>query len=180
MRFWFNFLILFVVLITNKFFLFNEEFLILISFISFCFLITQKLGYSINLRFSEKLVLLQTSFSFSLETILVKLKQKKKLNLKYINFSKFIYLLKKHYLLYSTVFLQKLIYYLNNKEKFFLTIKLNAFKDLEKDYLKLIILLLLKKINTLNLLIHFYSKTVKIKKFETIKFITKLILLKKI
>ena len=80
MRFYFGSTILFVMIVANKLFLFNEEFLILISFLGFCFVIYENLSLVITLRFNEKTSLLKSSLLNSINGLYIQLSQKKNLN----------------------------------------------------------------------------------------------------
>nr|YP_010619987.1 ATP synthase F1 subunit 4 [Tayloriella tenebrosa]WAX04000.1 ATP synthase F1 subunit 4 [Tayloriella tenebrosa] len=180
MKFLFSFVILFVLVITNKLFLFNEEFLILLSFICFCFVVYSQLGFSVSLRFKTKTLAIQNSLLISINSISSKLNEKKILNQKIIDFKKNINLLKKYYLKFSIKFLKQFIVYLNTQEKINFLNKLFELNKLEKEYFKLIMLLLLKKINTINVLTKFCGTNLFIKRFQTLNLINKLSLLKKI
>nr|YP_010620217.1 ATP synthase F1 subunit 4 [Dictyomenia sonderi]WAX04253.1 ATP synthase F1 subunit 4 [Dictyomenia sonderi] len=176
----FGFIILFVLIITNKLFLFNEEFLILISFISFCFVISEQLGNFVKNHFEAKTDKIKNSLLISLNLIKNVLIESKKINQKIILLQNNFTSLKKYYIKFSTDFFAQLILFLNNKEKANFLNKLYYLNKIEKDYLKLIVLLLLKKINVLDLLIKFYGNKLKIKRFRTLNLINKLNLIKKI
>lgn len=180
MNFIFIYLIISIIIISNKFFLFNEEFLILISFVSFCFVIYAKLSPQISSRLNLKSSSIKKSFSISLNSISDILTQKKNLNLKFNNL-KFIFIsLKKYYLNFSIKFVNDFLLYLKSAEKNNLITKLNYFVNLEKDYLKFITLLLLKKLNQINILLNFFNFRIKIKRFQVINMISRLNLIKKI
>nr|YP_010620056.1 ATP synthase F1 subunit 4 [Rhodomelopsis africana]WAX04069.1 ATP synthase F1 subunit 4 [Rhodomelopsis africana] len=180
MKFLFSFIILFVLIITNKFFLFNEEFLILISFISFCFVIYEQLGSMLNLRFEEKVLIIKNSLLTSINLISNKLAEQKQLNNKLVYLETNFNLLKKYYLQFSTSFMTQFVIYLSVKEKINFLNKLVYLNQLEKAYFKLIVLLLLKKISTINLLLNFYASDLQIKRFKTLNLINNLSLIKKI
>nr|YP_010619964.1 ATP synthase F1 subunit 4 [Xiphosiphonia pinnulata]WAX03977.1 ATP synthase F1 subunit 4 [Xiphosiphonia pinnulata] len=180
MKFTFVFVILFVFVITNKLFLFNEEFLILLSFASFCFVISEQLGITLNSYFEKKSLVIKDSLLTSINLVFNKLNQKKEINKKIINFKKNINFLKKYYLKFSIKFLTQFIVYLNIKEKNNFLNKLVYLNQLEKEYFKLIILFLFKKIKMINLLLKFYGNTLQIKRFQTLNLINKLILIRKI
>nr|YP_010620194.1 ATP synthase F1 subunit 4 [Dipterosiphonia australica]WAX04230.1 ATP synthase F1 subunit 4 [Dipterosiphonia australica] len=180
MQFLFIFSILFVLIITNKLFLFNEEFLILLSFIGFCVVINEHLAPIINSRFEDKITLIKNSLLNSLNSLFETLSQNKLINNKLINLNIIFNSLKKYYLLVTYKFLKNYLNYLKIKEKTNLINKLIEFKQLEKDYLKFIILLILKKIKVLNNLNKFYSKYLQIKRFQTINLINKLNLINQI
>nr|YP_010620240.1 ATP synthase F1 subunit 4 [Deltalsia parasitica]WAX04276.1 ATP synthase F1 subunit 4 [Deltalsia parasitica] len=176
----FVFVILFVIIITNKLFLFNEEFLILLSFMSFCFVVYKQLGEKINLHFETKTLNIKHSLVISINLISEKLNEMKKLNEKILNLQKNFNSLKKYYLTFSRKFLTQFIIYLNNIEKLNFSNKLVCLTKIKEEYFKLIVLLLIKKMQIINLLIQFYGNNLKIKRFQTLNFINKLILIKKI
>nr|YP_010620125.1 ATP synthase F1 subunit 4 [Melanothamnus gigas]WAX04161.1 ATP synthase F1 subunit 4 [Melanothamnus gigas] len=180
MKFVFSFIVFFVLIITNKFFLFNEEFLILLSFISFCFLVYEKLTSLIELRFFEKSKFIQLQFLTSLNSISEKLLEKQKITLQFIQLPFTFRALKKYYLILSFNFLNKILLYLNRKEKNNFLLNLIRFNHLEKEFLKFITLLILKKSFIINSIIKFYGINLTIKRFQTINLINKLNLLKKI
>nr|YP_010620079.1 ATP synthase F1 subunit 4 [Pterosiphonia complanata]WAX04092.1 ATP synthase F1 subunit 4 [Pterosiphonia complanata] len=180
MKFLLVFIILFVFIITNKFFLFNEEFLILLSFGSFCFVIYEKLGSVLNTRFEEKTLFIKNSLLTSIHLISIKLNESKRINKQFIKLKLHFSLLKKYYLKFSIDFLTNFAMYLNVKEKNYFLNKLNYLKQIEKEYSKLILLLLIKKIKIISVLIKFYGVDLKIQRFRTLNLINKLILLKKI
>lgn len=180
MNFFFSFLILFVIIITNKLFLFNEEFLILLSFSGFCFVTYEKLAPDVNLYFSKKLVSIEDSLKSSLELVSLKLIQKKSLNSKLVGLQTTFTMLKRHYLNFSADFLYNYLFYLKNKEKSNLLTNLEAFSRIEKDYSKFIFLLVTKKINTISIMTMFYSSKLLIRQFKLINHISRLSSIKKI
>lgn len=180
MKFLFSFLILFITIISNKLFLFNEEFLILISFIGFSFAIYNRISPNINLHFKDKTSLIKTSLIVSLDSIIDKLDQKKELNDKINNLRIIFSSLKVHYLTLSTKFFNYFLIYLDNKEKNNLIFNLETLKRLEKDYAKFILLLVNQKLGSINNLLFFFSSKFQIKQFKLINKINRLVLIKKI
>lgn len=180
MKFLLSFLVIFITIISNKLFLFNEEFLILISFIGFSFIIYEKLSPNINLRFEEKTSQIHVSLINSLDSIINKLIQKKTLNNKISNLRTIFVSLKNHYLFFSSEFFNHFLVYLNNKEKNNLATNLELLKRLEKDYAKFVLLLINKKLNSINTLLLFFSSKFQIKQFKLISKINRLALIKKI
>nr|YP_011017756.1 ATP synthase F0 subunit b [Polysiphonia morrowii]WQF69602.1 ATP synthase F0 subunit b [Polysiphonia morrowii] len=180
MNFFFTFLVFFIAIISNKIFLFNEEFLILLSFGGFCFIIYEKFGSSISFRFEEKSKFIEMSIVDSLNSITKKLIQKKELNKKIINLKNTFRSLKNYYFSFSSFFLNKFLVYLNNKHKNNLITNLQILTRLEIDYTKFILLLVNKKLNSIGLLTLFFGSTLKVKKFKLINTINRLALIKKI
>nr|YP_010620171.1 ATP synthase F1 subunit 4 [Gredgaria maugeana]WAX04207.1 ATP synthase F1 subunit 4 [Gredgaria maugeana] len=180
MKFLFSFIILFVVIITNKLFLFNEEFLILLSFFSFCFVLSEQLSPLINFRFEKKISLIKISLIDSLKLIHIQFSQKKKLNTNLKKLNTNLKKLKNHYENFTLDFLTQFICYLKINEKYNFLNKFLYLVQLENDYLKLIVSLLIKKINSTNNLIKFFGMKLKIKRFQTFYFINQIFLIKKI
>lgn len=180
MNFFFAFLVLFIAIISNKFFLFNEEFLILLSFGGFCFVIYEKFSPAINSRFEEKSKSIEISLVDSLNSITEKLTQKKELNIKIISLKNTFKSLKNYYFTFSSSFLTQFLVYLNNKHKNNLITNLEILTRLEVDYTKFILLLINKKLNLIGLLTLFFSSILKVKKFKLINTINRLTLIKKI
>lgn len=176
----FFFFVLGIFIIANKFFLFNEEFLILISFISFCYLIYIKLSPQINLQFENKVVDLQNSFASSLNSILFNLKQKKELNNKLVKFKFIFESLKIYYKSFSNKFLTEFLRYLKLKSKNDLINRLFLFSVIENEYSKFITFLLVEKLNNISNLLTFLNFKIRIKRFQTFSKINKIRLLKKI
>nr|YP_009325905.1 ATP synthase F0 subunit b [Vertebrata lanosa]APC24946.1 ATP synthase F0 subunit b [Vertebrata lanosa] len=180
MNFLLIYLIILIMIISNNFFLFNEEFLILIAFTSFCFIIYNKLTPLISLRLENKSFFIEKSFVTSLNLIHNILIDKKKNNLKFNNL-KFIFIsLKKYYSNFSIKFINEFLKYLKFIEKNNLIIKLNYFTVLEKNYKKFITSLLIEKLNKINNSFNFFNSKIKIKKFQTINAVNRLNLIKKI
>ena len=169
-----------IILISNNLFLFNEEFLILISFIGFCFIIHEKLSPLVHVSFQDKIFSLKTITLDSLNNVHSNLVKKKKMNKEIKNFKLLFSCLKNHYLALSKIFLNNLLNYLNNKEKSSILLKLTLLNRIEKDYTKIIFLLINKKIILIGFLLKFFNNNLKIKKFKTISLINKLVLIKKI
>lgn len=180
MNFLFCFFIFFIIIISNSLFLFNEEFLILISFIAFCFVTYDNLSSQFQIRFSNKIFNINKLISASLDSIQKKLLQKKEINLKSMYFKNIFVSLKKHYSNFSLKFFKEFLIYLKVKEKNRLINKLIQFTNLEKDYSKFITSVILKKLNQINTLSSFFTSTFKVKRFKTISSINRLKLINKI
>lgn len=180
MKFFFSGIILFVFIISNKLFLFNEEFLILISFAGFCFVIYENLSSFFNVRFSEKSLLIKSLLLNSIDGLQNQLINKKKNNEKFCNLKIILLALKKYYLKFSKQFLIHLIIYSKNCEKVKLNDKLKEIKFLENSYSKFILLIVLRKTQDISLNKFFFENNLKIKRFRTLKSINNLNLIKKI
>lgn len=180
MKFYFSYLIFFIFIIANKFFLFNEEFLILICFVAFCFTMYNKLSFSLQARFDEKINSDKFLIIESLLKIEDNLKHKYFLNKKIKKFKNLFFLLKNYYKNLTNKFLIDFLSYMNNLEKTNINNKLFIIKLIEVEYSKFVFLLINKKINSLSKLIFFLNNTLLIKKFKIINKINKLSILKKI
>nr|QUJ09427.1 ATP synthase F1 subunit 4 [Neorhodomela munita] len=173
-------IIFLIIVISNNLFLFNEEFLIFLSFSAFCFLVHERLNPTIQALFQDKILLVKTVTLDSLDSVYLNLLNKKKLNKDLKDFKLLFGYLRSYYLSLSRVFLNNLLSYLNNSEKSSILAKLFIFHRIEKEYIKLIFLLINRKISLISFLIKFFSKNLNIKKFKTISIINKLYLIKKI
>ena len=180
MKFYFSYLILLIFIISNKLFLFNEEFLILICFIAFCFVVYSKLTSTIQIRFDEKINTTESLIFESLLKIEKNLESKYYLNKKIIGFKKLFISLKNYYVNLTNKFLLNFVTYIENLEKSNVLNKLFILKFIELEYSKFIFLLITKKINSLSRLIFFLSNHLLIKRFKIFNKINLLILLKKI
>lgn len=169
-----------IILVSSDFLLFTEESLILLCFIVFCTLSYNNLNNSINNYFNNinlKTIKKIDDFynliiDFFNKEISYKKKEKDVLN----QFLK----LKNYYLNLNNEFSNKILKYQNNKKISVLNDKLIFTLNLEKQYQKLIInimLLKIKKLITLNL---FYKNNIKIKDFFCVSKINLLEYLKKI
>ena len=180
MKFYFPYIIFVIFIISNKLFLFNEEFLILICFIAFCFTIYYKLSTSIQLRFDDKINSDKSLIIESLFKIENNLSNKYFLNKKINKFKNLFILLKNYYKRLTTKFMLSFLTYADNLEKTNIINKLFILKLIEVEYSKFVFLLISKKISSLSKLISFFSNNLLINKFKIISKINKLILLKKI
>lgn len=180
MKSYFPYLILSIFFISNKLFLFNEEFLILICFVAFSFFLYFKLNLLVKSRFDNKLNLSENLISQSLIKIEKNLVYKHNLNKKIIKFKSLFSFLKNYYLDLINQFISSFSIYINNLEKFNILSKFSTLKLIELEYSKFIFFLVSKKINLLGKLIFFINNILLIKRFRIINKINKLILLKKI
>lgn len=180
MKFYFPYLIFIIFIISNKLFLFNEEFLILLCFTAFCFSIYIKLSSSIQNRFNDKIKLDKSLILESLITLEKNLIHKYSLNKKTLEYKSLFFLLKNHYKNLSNQFVKNLLNYLDNINKSNLVTKLIVFSRIESEYSRLIFLLINKKISSISSLLFFFTNVLPINRFKIFNKINKLILLKKI
>nr|WAX04115.1 ATP synthase F1 subunit 4 [Polysiphonia sp.] len=180
MSLFFNFSIFFILLISNQFFLFNEEFLIFLSFFTFYIVVHSKLSQMIQKRFYEKAEMIQLNLINSIEFNHKNLLIHQNLNKKIIKLSIKLSGLKNYYLKFSQNFFIVLLNFLIIKENQNLLNKFSNLSRFEHDCLKFVVIILIKKIQLLQLLTKFYSSTIIIKRFQTINLINKINLIKKI
>lgn len=180
MKLYFPYLIFSILIISNKLFLFNEEFLILICFIAFSFFLYLKLNSLVNLRFTNKIILSENLIRDSLDKIENNLIQQASLNKKIKKFKSLFSILKNYYLNLVHKFNLKFTIYTDNLKKSDFLTKLYMLKLIELEYSKLIFILINKKVITLSKLILFANNTLLLKKFKIITKVNKLILFKKI
>jgi len=160
--------LLVILAISQNIFILNEEFLILICFILFCLLSYEKLGlffFNFLNNNSKKLqeLLLLSFYQYSSNTKeLLNWNKKTNNTLIYFKFLKFYYKNLNQKILF------KLINFQNNKKSTIFVKKLQFIKNLESQFLKLILLIILEKTNQIVLLHNFYYKKCKIKKFDSI------------
>nr|YP_009511871.1 ATP synthase F0 subunit b [Hydropuntia rangiferina]AXI97748.1 ATP synthase F0 subunit b [Hydropuntia rangiferina]UAD89774.1 ATP synthase F0 subunit b [Hydropuntia rangiferina] len=159
-------ILLSLILISQNIILLNEETLILLCFIIFCWIGFNKLKDSIYEDFEIQKKDLEIEFSESfnilLKSVNKKLTLQKILPLWLINFSD----LKRHLLSLNLILIDKLpnLYVQRNKDNFLK--KLSSIKRIEQQTNKLIGLLLIKKIEKITLLRYFYISKIKVKTFE--------------
>nr|WQF69412.1 ATP synthase F0 subunit b [Bostrychia moritziana] len=153
--------------ISSKILLLNEELLILICFIFFCWIGIEKFSFSINSFFENKNYSDKTKLINSFTTTTLKLNQQIKFN-KTINKTKslFIYL-KQHYLSSSSKYLTNFTLFIQNKKNLLLQNQLNLLLNLEKSYEKQIFFVLFDKLKSNIQILNFYQKKYKISKFQS-------------
>nr|YP_009365196.1 Ymf39 [Gracilaria changii]ARJ60478.1 Ymf39 [Gracilaria changii]ART65147.1 ymf39 [Gracilaria changii] len=164
-----NFSIIFLlslILISKNIILLNEEILILLCFITFCWLGFTKLKDSLNMDFKNQKDAIKVKFLESFKSIVnslsTSLKWQKLFTLLITNFS----VLEKHFKRLSLKTVQKLPLLQEQEiQKVYLK-KLLFTKRLEQQTSKLISLLLIKKIERVTFLKYFYSTRVKIPVFQ--------------
>lgn len=158
--------LVFIILISQDIFLFNEESLILICFISFCFISVKNLNFFVNSFFQSNSKKIEITFTNSFTPLLVVLIQKikwlsklKKLKL-YFNF------LKNYYNYFNYEISNKLNNYQNYQIQLKFNSKMNFIVLVEAQFLKLLILLLIQKIQKISTLNQFFNSKLKIKTFQ--------------
>ena len=159
-------LFIFLLLITQKILLLNEESLILLCFITFISLSFYNLGESVNSSLQEQSSQIKNTLSQSLQTLFVTLQQFSILHKSYKSTLKKFTSLKVHY--YKLVaLLARLVStfgasYLNlsyNK-------KLNFLNKIEEQTIKLFIAVVLKKLNLIIKNRYFFISSIQISQFK--------------
>lgn len=171
---WFLYFIFIVVLISSNILLFNEEFLILLCFIAFsvlCYnnleIIFQSYFEEFNKRLNKQFFQFYNGISSILKSEIYYQKQK-------INIVSKFFKLKNYYSRLNQKLLIKVLNYQKKIKNQFLNQKIVFISNLEQQFQKLIISLILIKIKKLITLTFFYQKTIKI---TNLRCIDKLILL---
>ena len=158
-------LCIFVVLVSQKILLLNEEFLILLCFITFIWLGLTNLGEPIFKSFKSQSFLTEKSLKESLNKNLIVLKQ----------FSSFLYLLKtisqKFEILkdYYQTFMQLFLTLLVNYNKSYLVssyrTRLDFLSKVENQTIKLLVVILIKKLTKITKIKKFYVSSIKMNQF---------------
>ena len=180
MKSYFSYFVLGIFIISNKLFLFNEEFLILICFSSFCSVIHFKLKSSIQFWFENKINSNESLLVSSINNTEGYLKGKHSLNSKLLDCKKLFTLLKTYYNKFLNNYLKTYSAYLGNTYKLKVLNKLELLKRVEGGYSKLVLLLITNKINSISILINFYRDVLPINRFRLIDRINKQNLFNKI
>nr|YP_009295173.1 ATP synthase B chain precursor [Dasya binghamiae]AOH77185.1 ATP synthase B chain precursor [Dasya binghamiae] len=159
------FIIISIILISQDFLLFNEEFLILLCFIGFCWVFLDNVGSSVDSSFKEKSDKIQTDILVSYDNILQVFKKKINLNSKKIKLYTFFLKIKNYYLNFNLFIIKNLNNFQTTKKQIIFKNKLLFVYNLEQQFFKLITLLILTKIKKLVFLNIFYKSNIKISNF---------------
>lgn len=151
--------------ISQDLLLFNEESLILICFISFSWLFIKNIGTGINEYFQNESKKIEGSIFTSYNDLLIKIKNKLQVNYKKLILKTYFIKIKEYYLKVNFKLINKLIDLQITKKQINFNTKLYFAYNIEQQFKKLIILLIITKINKLIFLNLFCSKTLKINKF---------------
>ena len=158
-------LCIFIVLVSQKILLLNEEFLILLCFITFVLLGLNNLGESIFESFRTQSSFIEKSLKESLNKNLIVLKQ---LSL-FLNLPKTISqkfeILKTYYQTFTQLFSRLLVNY--NKSYLILSYqaRLNFLSKVENQTVKLLIIILTKKLTKIIKIKQFYISSIRINQF---------------
>lgn len=161
----FFFFLILIILISQDFLLFNEESLILICFIGFCWICLDNLGHSITNYFYIQSTKITNDILLSYNNFLTVLKKQIQLNKKKRNLFTYFLKIKNYSLKFNYYTINKLEQLQINKKQVNFQNKLIFVYNLEKQFLKLITLLIITKIKRLVLLNKFYKNELKIKNF---------------
>ena len=158
----------FILLVTQKILLLNEESLILLSFIVFILLSLNNFSDSISTSLNNQITQIKSSLKESLKKVLDLLQNfsmlNKNLKLILVNFLE----LKSYYKTFI-IFLERLvvnynIYYLTSTYKK----KLNFINKIEEQTFKLLTIIIIKKLNLIIRTKYFYSSSIKVSQFSSI------------
>nr|YP_011017710.1 ATP synthase F0 subunit b [Griffithsia okiensis]WQF69533.1 ATP synthase F0 subunit b [Griffithsia okiensis] len=166
MNFFLYFLIV-TLIISQKIFLLNEEFLILLCFISFLFLVFDKLKTNLNDFFKLETNQIESNLKKSFNNFLKILEDKKNWNTKLLKIKIYFNFLKIYYLNINLINSEKIIKLQNFKKKSNFKLKLLFINNYEKQISKLLVILLLKKINKISHINYFFKNSFKLTKFNT-------------
>lgn len=158
-------LFIFTFLVTQKILLLNEESLILLCFIMFILLSVNNLGISLNNSLRNQSIQISESLIYSLKNLLITLKKhsllKEDFRIVFLNFSKF----KDHYN-HLILILGNLI---SSYTKYNLILAYNKrllFIDkVEKQTIKLLNTIIIKKLGSIVKIKYFYNSSIKITSF---------------
>nr|WOL37365.1 ATP synthase F0 subunit b [Polyopes affinis] len=152
-------------LISQNILLLNEETLILICFVTFCWLSFSRLSELVNTSFVDRSKKIEQSFVDSLSQVEETLNINSDLQQK---FKKLVFdfkILKDHFIVLNKVVSNKLVNYLvQNSQTTYLS-KLVFTQRLEQQTTKLLALLLSKKLYRIALLRQFYAQKLKLSSF---------------
>nr|YP_011017733.1 ATP synthase F0 subunit b [Heterosiphonia pulchra]WQF69556.1 ATP synthase F0 subunit b [Heterosiphonia pulchra] len=160
-----NYLIL-IILISQNFILFNEEFLIFVCFICFCFICLENMGNNVFNYFKFQALSIESVIVNSYKQLLFISNKQIKFNKKIINITSYFKNFKEYYIKFNFNIINNLKnLQLAKKHKLFKE-KLHFSLTLEAQFSKLIILLLVSKIKKIILLHIFFNNCIKLKNFK--------------
>nr|YP_009511846.1 ATP synthase F0 subunit b [Gracilaria gracilis]AXI97723.1 ATP synthase F0 subunit b [Gracilaria gracilis] len=159
-------IILSLILISKNFILLNEETLILLCFVTFCWLSFNKLKDSFQADFENQRNEIETkfleSFGFIVNSVSMNLKWQKLFPIVITNFC----LLEKQFVTLSSGMINQLPSLQNRDVREAYLKKLSFTKRLEQQTSKLVSLVLVKKIEKITFLKYFYATKIKISIFQ--------------
>nr|YP_010199841.1 ATP synthase F0 subunit b [Hydropuntia urvillei]UAD89849.1 ATP synthase F0 subunit b [Hydropuntia urvillei] len=159
-------ILLSLILISQNIILLNEETLILLCFITFCWICFNKLKSSINTDFENQRNIIKTELLESFESIVKSLVKNLELQKIFPIFISNFIKLEKHFQTLNWAIIKHLpILHIREVQQIFLK-KLFFTKRLEQQTSKLVSLLLVKKIEKITFLKLFYLTKIKISIFE--------------
>ena len=156
---------IFLLLVTQKILLLNEESLILLCFISFTILGLRNLSGTISSSLEEQSFQIRASLTHSLEKLLLGLKQFSILYKNYEVTLKKFNELKIYYLRLVTLLADLLPSFNKHYLSFIYSQKLVFLNKIEKQTIKLFLIIILKKLNLVVRNKYFYSSSVQFNQF---------------
>ena len=155
----------FLLLVTQKVLLLNEESLILLCFIVFVVLSLNNLGISINLAFKNQSVEIENNLKKSLIDVLNSLEKFSILKENRKKILEKFFTLKNYY--FNLIFLLNNFLFSYNKCYWVLAYKkrLIFLSKIENQTIKLLAIVIAKKLNKIIKIKHFYNSSIKIKYF---------------
>lgn len=164
-----NYLVLFsIIMISQKFILFNEEFLILLCFIGFICIFLENYSFYVSNYFKSINYKIENLIIDSYNQLLIIWDSQIQFNKNIFNVVTYFVYLKNYYFLFNSNIATKLKPLQDLKKHIIFKKKLQFSKGLEVQFLKLIILLLIVKIQKILLLNRFYSCVLDINSFKCI------------
>nr|YP_009490449.1 Ymf39 [Gracilaria textorii]AWH62615.1 Ymf39 [Gracilaria textorii] len=158
--------ILSLILISKNLILLNEETLILLCFVTFCWLGFTKLKDLLDADFEAQKKEIETKFSESFKSIvgslIINLKWQKLYPILITNFG----VLEKQFIILSSKMIGQVPVIQNRKLQKIYSKKLSFIKRLEEQTSKVISLILVKKLEKITFLKYFYSTKIKIATFQ--------------
>ena len=162
---------LFILLVTQKVLLLNEEFLILLCFIMFIFLGINNLGTTINESLKSQSDIIRENINISLKNLSIIFQKFITFNKSFkINLNKFIEW-KTHYKRFTSLLGTSILSY----NKYHLTSiynkKLIFINKIEQQTFKLLTIILIKKLSSIIKVKYFFNSTIKLNHFLNINVI---------
>lgn len=149
----------FLILVSTNIILLNEEFLILICFIAFIWLGLNKFSTPLETYFKNYSSSVEIAVKDSLNQVSCVIKKLLELKVKYNTLIDLFVMLKTHFSNFISIALNKLPVFYKQKQCILYPKRLLIIEHIEKQSVKLISLVILKKLTKIITLKKFYSKT---------------------
>lgn len=167
MSFW-PYLIILVFLIKSKLILFNEEFLIFLCFVGFCFITSERLKDLVKNNLEEKLSREKLDYLNLINLTHNYLKKKIDFDQKFVELKNLSIFFKNYYVNLTNIFLNKILSYEKIKKKLFLINKFESFLEFEAVCGKLVFSIIIQKIRIIVKLRLLLGKRFTINQFKVI------------